>query len=181
MSWKSLSRSNSREHVTVYVLATLSNLLLSIPEYLAVRLAVVSNIPVKGSTGGFISNYGPGLGLALDFLWALLIYQTLLLILLLAIASASLVQKGWRWLYIFGAMMMCGFVGYWIGTKFLQSLSWVSLLQNSGINGSALYSDLFWFALGAATSYVGMILILRRSYDKLLAIKGSLTTVGIGV
>src|SRR5262249_16084638 len=152
------------EHTTAYALATLSNLLLSIPEYLAVHLAFVTNLPVKGSVSGFIATYGLGLGLIVDFLWTVMVFQALLVILILAVSTTSLVQKSWRWLYVLGAMMICGLVGYWIGAKFLATLGWISLLQNSGVDASGIYSDLFWFGLAATGSYVGMILVLRRSY-----------------
>lgn len=171
MSWRLLSRFNAREHAAVYVLATLSNLLLSIPEYLAVRWAYASSLPVKGSVAGFVSTYGLTLGITVDLLWTLLVYQALLTVLVLVVATTSLVEKGWRWLYVFGAMMICGFVGYWVGAKFLSTLGWVSLLQNSGVDASGVYSDLFWFGLGAAVTYVVMILVLRRSYDKLMVVK----------
>ena len=74
---------NLREHVSLYVLATASNLFLSIPEYIAVRTAVLSHLPVEGSTAGFISSYGIGLGLTLGFLWTLLIFQAFLAVLVL--------------------------------------------------------------------------------------------------
>jgi hypothetical protein len=173
MSWRLLGRFNARDHALVYVLATLSNLLLSIPEYLAVRSAYGSSLPVKGSVAGFVATYGLTLGITLDLLWTLLVFQALLAVLVLVVAATSLVEKGWRWLYVFGAMMICGFVGYWIGAKFLSTLGWVSLLQNSGVDSSGVYSDLFWFGLGAASTYVAMILLLRRSYDKLIDVKNS--------
>jgi hypothetical protein len=163
----------AREHATVYVLATLSNILLSIPEYLAVRFAFASNLPVKGSVEGFVVTYGIGVGITVDLLWTVLVFQALLAVLVLAIAATSSLQKGWRWLYVFSAMMICGFVGYWIGAKFLRTLSWVSFLQNSGVDASGVYSDLFWFGLVAAVCYVGTILVLRRSYDRLMEIRNS--------
>lgn len=171
MSWRLIGQFNALEHTIIYFLATLSNLFLSIPEYLAVRSAISSNLPVKGSTASFVATYGLNLGLIVDLLWRLLVFQTLLVALVLVMATTSLVQKGWRWLYVFGGMMICGFVGYWIGAKFLSILGWVSLLQNSGVDASGVYSDLFWFGLGTAVSYICMILVLRRSYDGLMDIK----------
>jgi hypothetical protein len=180
MSWRLLGRFNAREHGAVYALGTLSNLLLSIPEYLAVRSAYASSLPVKGSVAGFVATYGLTFGITADFLWALLVFQALLTVLVLVVAATSSVEKGWRWLYVFGAMMICGFVGYWVAAKFLSTLGWVSLLQDSGVDASGVYSDLFWFGLGAAVSYVAMILLLRKSYDKLMEVKnspGSLRTI----
>lgn len=164
-----VARLNPGEHATIYILATVANLLLSIPEYLAVRTAVISNIPVDGSAAGLISSYGLGSGLTLDFLWTLLIFQGLLAIVLLTLLGSALLDRGWRLVYIFAGMFISGFVGYWIASKFLRTLNWISLLQNAGVDSSGVYSDLFWFGLVATVCYIAMILILRRSYDKLVA------------
>ncbi len=124
--WRLLSQYNSREHASVYVLATASNMFLSIPEYIAVRTAVLFHLPVEGSTVGFISAYGIGVGLTLDFLWTLLIFQAFLAVLVLTAAASSLIGKGWRWVYVFSALVLSGFMGYWLGERFLLTLSWVS-------------------------------------------------------
>ncbi len=169
--WRLLSQYNSREHASVYVLATASNLFLSIPEYLAVRAALLSNLPVGGSTARFIASYGLGLGLVLDFLWTLLVFQGFLAVLVVVVASSTLLEKGWRWIYVFSALLLSGFMGYWLGEKFLLTLRLFSLLQNGGIDSSGVYSELFWFGLGATICYVMMILVLRRSYNRLVTTK----------
>ena len=169
--WRLLSQYNSREHASVYVLATASNMFLSIPEYIAVRTAVLFHLPVEGSTVGFISSYGIGVGLTLDFLWTLLIFQAFLAVLVLTAAASSLIGKGWRWVYVFSALVLSGFMGYWLGERFLLTLSWVSLLQNAGVDSSGVYSELFWYGLGGTICYVMMILVLRRSYNRLVTMK----------
>ena len=150
--WRLLSQYNSREHASVYVLATASNMFLSIPEYIAVRTAVLFHLPVEGSTVGFISSYGIGVGLTLDFLWTLLIFQTFLAVLVLTAAASSLIGKGWRWVYVFSALVLSGFMGYWLGERFLLTLSWVSLLQNAGVDSS-----------GSILSFSGTGLVLRSA------------------
>jgi len=87
-------------------------------------------------------------------------------------------EESWRWLYVFSAILTTGFVGYWLGARFIQALAWVSILHNSGIETSAVYSDLFWFGLGATIFYVAMILFLRKSYDKLTQLKSSQGIIG---
>lgn len=169
MFWKIFGRTNAREHLTIYVLATLSNLFLSIAEYLAVRQAVASYLPLDPGTARLIASLGTGLGLGLDFLWTLTIFQALLTIIVLSMTLVPLLKNGWRVLYIFSGLVISGFVGYWLGAKFLRTLSWVSQLENSGANAMGVYSDLFWLGLAAAASYVTMILVLRKSYDKLFA------------
>jgi hypothetical protein len=166
MFWRMLSRYNAREHWIVYFLATAANLFLSIPLYIAARAGVLALLPVTGSTSQFISAYGVEWGITLDFLSTTLIFQAILAVLVVSVAATTLVQKGWRWLYTFSALIVSGFVGYWLASRFLQTLSWVSLLQNNGIDSSSVYSDLFWYGLGATIFYVAMILVLRRSYNK---------------
>ena len=168
---KLLTSLNPREHLAIYLLATVSNLLLSIAEYMAVHSAALSYVPVSGGSAGLITTYGVGLGLALDFFWTLFVYQTLLAVILLILMGSALIDRGWRFLYIFMGMFVSGFVGYWIGVKFLRTLGWVSILQNAGVNNSDVYSDLFWFGFGATICYVAMILVLRRSYDELVKLK----------
>lgn len=170
MFWRIFGRANAREHLTIYLLATLSNLFLSIAEYLAVRQAVASYLPLDPGTARLIANYGTSLGLGLDFLWTLTIFQALLTIIVLTMTLVPLINRGWRVLYIFSGLVISGFVGYWLGAKFLRTLSWVSQLENSGVNAMGVYSDLFWFGLAAAMCYVTMILVLRKSYDKLFAL-----------
>jgi len=157
-----------REHAAIYVLATLSNLLLSVPEYLGVQQAIASYVPVDPGTRQLVSSYGVSRGLALDFLWTFAIFQAVLTVIMFGLTQVPRLSRGWRVPYIFSGMVISGFVGYWLGAKFLRSLSWVSLLQNNGVDSSGVYADLFFFGLGATVCYVSMILVLRRSYDKLL-------------
>jgi hypothetical protein len=171
MSLRFLGRFNTREHWAIYLLATGSNLFLSIPLYIAARAGVLAQLPITGSASQFISSYGVSWGLTVDFLWTLLVFQGLLAVLLLTLVGTALIEKGWRWLYVFSALIISGFVGYWLGVRFLETLGWISLLQNSGIDSSGVYSDLFWYGLGATIFYVAMILVLRRSYNKLTDLK----------
>ena len=171
MSWRSLGRYNGREHLTVYLLGTVSNLFISAPLYIAARAGILTGIAIKGSTAQFVSAYGVSWGIVLDFLWTLFVFEGLLGVLVLALAGTSLIVKGWRGPYAFSALIVSGFVGYWLGARFLQTLDWVSLLQNSGIESSSVYADLFWYGLGATIFYVAMILVLRGSYSKLTELK----------
>jgi hypothetical protein len=172
--WKVFGRTNAREHLTIYLLATMSNLFLSIAEYLAVRQAVASYLPLDSGTAQLIANYGTGLGLGFDFLWTLAIFQGLLTIILLSMTLVPLLNRGWRVSYIISGLVISGFVGYWLAAKFLRTLGWVSQLETNGVNAMGVYSDLFWLGLAAAMCYVTMILVLRKSYDKIFESNSSL-------
>jgi hypothetical protein len=176
MSRRRLGEYNAREHWTVYILATGANLSLSIALYVAARAGVLAQLPITGSTGQFVSAYGISWGFTLDFLWTLFVFQGLLAVLVASLAGTTLVGRGWRWLYVFLALTISGFVGYWLGARFLATLNWISLLQNSGIDGSSVYSSLFWYGLIATVFYVAMMLVLRRSYDRLMAARNTLTS-----
>lgn len=178
MSWRLLGQYNRREHWTVYFLGTTSNLLLSVPLYTAARAGILALVPPRGSTSQFIASYGTSWGVALDFLWTLLVFQGIFAVLVLTVASTTLIEESWRWLYVFSAILTTSFVGYWLGARFIQALAWVSILHNSGIETFAVYSDLFWFGLGATIFYVAMILFLRKSYDKLTQLKSSQGIIG---
>ena len=163
-----LSRFNRREHAAVYGLASLSNLLLSIPEYLAVRTAAESFLPLQGISADLISTYGVNLGLFLDLLWTSAVFQVVLVAPVLSLAACTIPERKWRVLYIFSGMFLSGFTGYWLSARFLRTLGWVSILENSGVQYAGVYSDTFWLGLGSAASYVAMILVLRRAYDRLV-------------
>ena len=147
----------------------MSNLFLSIPEYLAVRQALVSYVPVDPSTGHLVSVYGLDLGLDLDFLWTLAIFQAILVIIVVLTATTPYLKSGWRVAYVLSGIIVSGFVGYWLGAKFLRALGWISLLRNSGADASTVYSELFWFGLAGSICYVALIVLLRKSYDRLVS------------
>ncbi len=98
----------------------------------------------------------------------LVAFQGILAILTLTNVVVGSVRGGWRWLYVFVALILVGFVGVWLGARFVEALSWIALLQNTAIDSMGVYTDLFWFGLGATAFYVAMILMLRRSYGKLV-------------
>jgi len=158
---------NFREHVTIYVLASLSNAFLTASQYLAVSAAVVSYLPVDPGTSALITRYGPSSGIVLALVLNSLIFQGVLAVLLVASALSAVVKSSWRWAYACLGVIVSGFVGYWLAAKFLVILEWISTLQNSQVNSSNEYTSLFWFGLAASTSYVLMILVLRKSYEKL--------------
>ena len=114
-----------------------------------------------------ITSYGRGPGIVLALLLNSLIFQGILSGLTLTLSMSAISKPGWKWAYPFLGVVVSGFVGYWLGAKFLVILEWISMLQNSRIDISNPYLGLFWFGLAASTCYVLMILFLRKSYRKL--------------
>ena len=162
-----LQATNLREQLGVYALASLSNALLTLSQYLAVSSAVASFLPVDPGTSALIASYGLGPGVLLALFLNLLVFQGILAILVVPLAVSATVKTGWRWAYSLSGVIISSFVGYWLGAKFLVVLEWISTLQNNRVDSSNSYSGLFWLGLAASICYILMILFLRRSYGRL--------------
>ncbi len=160
-------RVNAREHLGVYALATLANFLLSVPQYLAVNTALGLGINPSGTTASLISQYGSITGLILDFLRSSLLFQEVIAVMVIGLAGSASSRKGWRWQYVLTGVFIATYLAYHLGGKFLNALGWIGVLETSGVNVSGVYGDLFWFGLGATISYLLVILVLRRSYEKI--------------
>src|SRR2546425_8581814 len=165
-----------RENSGIYVLASLSNAFLIMSQYLAVSAAVASYLPVDSATAVLIASYGRGVGIGLALFLNSLVFQGILAVLVAMLALASIVKTGWKWAYAFSGVAVSGFVGYWLGEKFLAILEWISTLQDNRVDSSVPYAGLFWLGLAATICYIAMILVLRKSYGKLAerysAVKG---------
>jgi hypothetical protein len=168
LSWRELLRVNSREHLAIYALASLANFLLSVPQYLAVNTALELGINPTGMTASLIAQYGSSTGLVLDFLRSGLIFQGVTAVLVIGLVGSASSRRGWRWQYVLTGVFISTYLAYHLGGKFLNALGWIGVLETSGVNGSGVYGDLFWFGLGATISYLFVILVLRRSHGKLL-------------
>lgn len=160
-------RVNVREHLAIYILATLANFLLSIPQYLVVNTALELGINPKGTTASLIALYGSSSGLFLDFLGSGLIFQGIIAVLVVGLVGSASSRRGWRWQYTLTGMLFSLYLAYHLGGKFLNALGWIGVLDNSSVNVSGVYADLFWFGLGATICYLLAILVLRKSYGKL--------------
>jgi len=167
LSLRELLRINAREHLTIYALASLANVLLSIPQYLAVNTALELSINPKGSTASLINQYGSSTGLTLDFLRSAFIFQGIIAILVMGVAG-SMLSRRWRWQYVATSFIVSAYLAYHLGGKFVNALGWIGLLETSGVDASGIYADLFWFGLGTTICYLLVILVLRKSYGRLM-------------
>ncbi len=158
---------NAREHLAIYALASLANLFISIPQFLAVNAALELAVNPKGTTASLIAQYGLTNGLVLDFLRSGLIFQGVIAVLVTGLAGAASSRRGWRWQYALTGVFVSTYLAYHLGGKFLNTLGWIGVLETSGVNVSDVYGDLFWFGLSATICYLLLILVLRRSYGKL--------------
>src|SRR5205807_1231902 len=99
-----------REHLGVYLLASLSNAFLASSQYLAVSSAVASYLPVDSRTATLITAYGPGLGIFLAVFLNTLVFQGILAALVVILSLSAALKTGWRWAYAFSGMMVSCFV-----------------------------------------------------------------------
>ena len=159
---------NARDHFTVYCLASLANLILSVPQFQAVNSALDMGFHPQGMTGTLISRYGSKTGLLLDFAMGILIFQGVLGVLIIGMSASASPRKGWKWQYSAIGLLFSSYVAYHLGGKFLNALGWVGVLETSGYDVSGVYGDLFWSGLLATILYLLSILFLRRSYGKLM-------------
>lgn len=166
-------RVNAREHLAIYTLATLANLLISIPQYIAVNSALQLGVNLKGTTENLTAVYGSSTGLVFDFVRSSLIFQGLMAVLVVCVTWSASSIKGWRWQYTLTSVIASGYLGYHLGREFLNALGWIGVLHASGFDVSNVYAELFWFGLGTTTCYLLTILVLRRSFGKLLAQRGA--------
>jgi hypothetical protein len=160
-------RVNAREHLAIYVLATLANFLLSVPQYLAVNTALELAVYPKGTTASLIGQFGSSNGLALDFLRSGLIFQGVMAVLLIGLVGSASSRRSWKWQYPLTGLFVSTYLAYHLGGKFLNALGWIGVLETSGVNVSNVYGDLFWFGLASTVCYVIVVLVLRRSYGRL--------------
>src|SRR5438105_15047126 len=86
-----------REHLGVYLLASLSNAFLASSKYLAVASAVASYLPVDSGTATLIAAYWPGLRFFLALLLNSLVLQGILAALVLLLFRSTARQSCWRW------------------------------------------------------------------------------------
>jgi len=168
LTLRKLVDSNLREHLGVYVLASASNAFLTTSQYLAVSAAAASYLPLDPGTSALVTSYGRGPGIVLALLLNSILFQGILAVLVVTLALSAIVKTGWRWAYAFSAVIVSGFVGYWLGARFLVILEWISTLQNNRVDSSTEYTSLFWFGLAATVCYPAMVIVLRKSYAELL-------------
>src|SRR5438132_4596474 len=129
MSLRELLKVNSREHLAIYALAALANLLLSIPQYLAVNTVLELGVNPKGATASLIAQFGSSNGLVLDFLRSGLIFQGVMAVLVIGLVGAASSQRSWKWQYPLTGVFVYTYLAYHLGGKFLTALALNGLLD----------------------------------------------------
>src|SRR2546428_9555090 len=117
------------------------------------------------------------LGVQLSILSTVSAFQVISGAVLLLTSRMGRTQAVWRWKYMIASVSFIGYVGYSLGVGFLTSLGWASILASMNIDVSPILQSFYLFNLGAAICYLGLVLVLRRTYTRLSALeaKDSLT------
>jgi len=178
MEHDQVTQRNRRDYIIGYGLASVSYLLILIPQYNTLDriMALNARIP-ESSISILIQTYGSMLGVQLSILSVVLAFQAISGVLLLATSRMGRARTAWRGKYIITSMSFIGYVGYSLGVGFLTSLGWASILASMNIDVSPILQSFYLFNLGAAICYLGLVLVLRRTYTRLSALeaKDSLT------
>lgn len=169
-----VTQRNRRDYVIGYALASVSYLLILIPQYSTVEriLAMNARIP-ESSVSTLVQMYGPMLGVQLSILSAVFAFQAISAVLLLLTSRMGRARKSWRGKYIITSTSFIGYLGYSLGIGFLTSLGWTSILASMNIDVSPILQSYYLFNLGAAICYLGVVLVLRRTHTRLSALEAS--------
>ena len=170
---------NRRDYIVAYASASVAHLLILIPQYNTVERILSMNARIPESfLSSLVQVYGPMLGVQLRILCAVSAFQIISGVLLLLTSRMGRARAAWRWKYMIGSVSFIGYVGYSLGIGFLTSLGWTSILASMNVDVSPILQSYYTFNLGAAICYLGIVLVLRRTYTHLSALeaKDSLTT-----
>ena len=174
-----VTRLNRRDYIVVYASASAAYLLILIPQYNTVERILSMNARIPESfLSSLVQLYGPTLGVQLSILSTVIAYQAISGVLLLLTSRMSRTPAAWRLKYMIASVSFIGYVGYSLGIGFLTSLGWTSILAGMNVDVSPILQSYYLFNLGAAICYLGIVLVLRRTYTRLSALeaKDSLTT-----
>jgi hypothetical protein len=165
MLWKALLQVNKREHLEVYVLASVANALLSLGQFFAVYSARGIRISQQTTVASLLGYDGSRSTLWMDFVRSGLIFQGIMAVLVIGVLGATISKARWNWPYALTGVVLSSYVAFVLGGKFLDMLEWVQLDHSFGVPS---YADLIVFGLGSTICYFLMILVLNKSYGKLV-------------
>ncbi len=132
-------------HLVLYFLATT-----------AILLLVFEHSQLAARLGGYSTD-----------LEEILVQQSVLSLLLgLLIVTYEWIEN--RWAYGFSAILFAGYAGTRLAAAFSQTLGLVPALENQGVPISDYQRTFYLLALAAAVCYLLSILLLRRSYGRLI-------------
>ncbi len=140
---------NLTEHFWALILASLANTLLLFP---LASLSSRTGVPIDV----------PG-GVALQ--------ESVLIILLLLVMLSSLPERAWRWGYVLASFLFIGYAILQMASSFIRALDFISQLQTVGIDVKGYIGPSYLVILGSTVSLLLTILLLKRSYGRLIGVK----------
>ncbi len=159
---------NRREHLQAYVLASAANTLLSLGQFFAVSSALGIRISQQLTVAGLLSYDGSRASLWVNLVQTGLIFQGAVALLVIVVLGVAVSRARWKWIYALTMLVISSYVGYVLGMKFLDTLEWLELDLAYGLPGSDVYANMITFGLAATSCYFLMIMVLNKSYGKLV-------------
>jgi len=163
-------RENRRDYFLAYVLATIANLLVLIPQYFTTLKLVMLEGASQFALIVFWSNSYPLWASVLaSLLPSVVIFQLIMAAIMVWTSRVGDTRPGWRWKFRILSMIFVVYVGLVLGLDFLGSLSVASALSSLNQDISPVLQTFYVFNLGAAICYLALVLAMRRAYTTLSA------------
>lgn len=176
-------RENRPDYFRAYALATVANILVLFPQYFAtVRLVTLEGVREFPAIAFWSNSFPAWASVLAGMILPLVVFQAIMAAILIWTARVGDTRAGWRWKFRVLSMVFVVYVGVELGFDFLGSLSVASALASLNQDISPVLQTFYVFNLGAATCYLGLVLVMRRSYTRLSAAEArdSSLTVGAG-
>ncbi len=154
-SWTAILDLNLAEHFWALILVSLANALLLFP----------------------LSSLSSRVGAPVDILMSIVLQESVLMILLLLVMLSSLPERAWRWGYVLASLLFIGYAILQMASRFIQALDFISQLQASGVDVQGYIGPSYLIILGSTVSLLLTILLLRRSYGRLIGVRTEKGTV----
>lgn len=151
MSYTDIARLTLREHLAIYVTASLANILLLIP----------------------ISQFADRAGTGANLVLTVGLHQLLLGVLVALLMVSGSIPKTWRWQYVATGFLVGGYVAFRLSDRFLDGLEIINTLAGRGVSIGGMVPSLYSYGLGAAAMFTGMVLAMRSAYGRILSARST--------
>jgi len=141
-----LERLNISNHFAIYVLSSL-----------AIGLLLIEQAQLSSRAGVQANILGP-----------VLVQQSIMAVLILGLLTPAYTWTRQHWPYALACILFAGYSGSRLAAAFNATLGLVPTLDSEGVPISDYQGTFYVLALSAAFCYLLMILLLRRSYGKLV-------------
>ncbi len=115
-----------------------------------------------------VASLASRVGAPVDVPGSMALQESVLAILLLLVVLSSLSERVWRRGYVVASFLFIGYATLQMASRFVLALNYVSQLQVSGVDVQGYLGPSYLLILGSTVSFLLTILLLRRSYGRLI-------------